>query len=135
MKKHLIKNYYSDSVEWWCDDHEGEHCTHRAPSSDMSFEDPHDADCTTCLREAATFGAKAAVRCMAVEGNESADEELKAERDAAVASATRAKKALMDRGMFVCEECGKTRSLQLQMGYQVPGEPPLVWCLDCKAKA
>jgi hypothetical protein len=109
----------------------GTWCDERGENTDEVFE----ADCVACLREAASYGAKAAVRCMAVEGNESADEELKAERDAAIAGATRAKKALMDRGLFVCEECGKTRSLQLQTGYQVPGEPPLVWCADCKAKA
>lgn len=116
--------HLSQGDDPWCDeDYAG-----------IMTSDPLEATCTICLREAATFGAKAAVRCMAVEGSESADEELKAERDAAIQSATRAKKALMDRGLFVCEECHKTRSLQMQLGYQVPGEPPLVWCTDCKRK-
>lgn len=68
-------------------------------------EDPDVASCCECLREAASYGARCAMRCAAVEALSSTDEELAQERDHALAQVAKIQKTLNDVGWFWCTGC------------------------------
>ena len=78
----------------WCED----------PTGELT-DDPRDSDCSECLREAAEYGAAAAMRCAAVESMASSDPELRQERDHALAQVAKIQKALNDVGWFWCAGC------------------------------
>lgn len=94
---------------------------------DEDAVDPHDADCAACLREAATYGAKAAMRCAAVEAGASSDPEIAAERDAAIAELDKLRGIIGQHGLFACAGCSRLFSTDL-VGFHVG---LTAWCGDC----
>ena len=72
---------------------------------DDSATDPRDADCTSCLREAAEYGAAAAMRCAAVESIGAGDDELRQDRDHALRQLSKLERAMYSVGFFLCPSC------------------------------
>jgi hypothetical protein len=93
--KHLFDTY-EGPFSVWCDEEGGE-----------GTHDPRDSDCPSCLREAAEYGAAAAMRCAAVEALGSSDDELRAERDHALAQLTKVERSLHAIGFFFCHGCDR----------------------------
>ncbi len=91
--------------------------------------DPFKATCTDCLREAASYGAAAAMRCAAVEADAHRDPELEKERDEAIAALDRLRGVLGENELFVCAGCQRMYHVQV-MGFHAG---LMAWCADCSA--
>ena len=116
--RHLVKNE-CDYTALWC----------RATRADEHTSDPLEATCAACLREAATYGAKAAMRCAAVEAGAERDPEIERERDEAIAALDKMRKILGDNELFPCQSCSKLFHVQ-NMGFHVG---LMAWCHECSA--
>lgn len=100
-------------------------CDQRGEDTD----DVHAATCTACLREAASYGAAAAMRCAAVEAGGSTDEELIAERDNAIAELDKLRGILGQHQLFACAGCSRLFNIDL-VAFHVG---LMAWCPDCSA--
>jgi len=96
---------------------------------DEIVRDPRDSNCVDCLREAAAYGAAAAMRCAAVEAGGSSDEELVAERDHAVAELDKLRGILGQHQLFACAGCSRLFNIDL-VAFHVG---LMAWCPDCAA--
>ncbi len=114
---HLVSNTDDGDVCVWCE----------ASGEGKVTEDPYDADCADCLREAATYGAKAAMRCAAVEAGAERDPEIAKERDEAIAALDKLCGVLGENELFVCAGCQKMYHVQ-GMGFHAG---LMAWCSDC----
>lgn len=90
-------------------------------------DDPLEATCTECLRAAATYGAKAAMRCAAVEAGAERDPEIAQERDEAIAALDKLRKILGDNELFPCAGCSRLFHVQ-HMAFHVG---LTAWCEEC----
>lgn len=115
--KHLYRGWDGEDPRAWCN------------AVDDSTDDPLEATCTDCLREAATYGAKAAMRCAAVEAGAERDPEIEKERDEAIVALDTLRKILGDNELFPCAGCSKLFHVQ-NMGFHVG---LMAWCNECSA--
>ncbi len=113
LVKHLL---VGDDV--WCESED-----------DDGTRDPLAATCTACLREAASYGAAAAMRCAAVEAGAERDPEIEKERDEAIAALDRLRSILGDSELFPCAGCNRLFHVQA-MGFHAG---LMAWCSDCSA--
>lgn len=122
--RHLISNIdgegYSD--EYWCgaDAHSTENAQHETA-------DPRDSTCAECLRNAAEYGAAAAMRCAAVEAGAERDPELEKERDHAIAELNKLQEILGQNGLFACAGCSRLWHVDAA-GFCVGAS---AWCHEC----
>lgn len=112
MKLHL--SVWSDDATW-CDE------------SGSNTDDPREATCTECLRNAAEYGAAAAMRCAAVEAGGGSDPELEKERDDALRSLDNLRKKLVEAGWFMCQTCERLMTVS-GTGFVVGN---MRWCTAC----
>lgn len=92
-----------------------------------STENPRDATCSDCLRNAAEYGAAAAMRCAAVEAGVTHDPELQRERDEAIRRVDAINNALERQFCFFCTGCLKL----FEVSRRALNINATSWCSSC----
>lgn len=92
-----------------------------------STENPRDATCSDCLRNAAEYGAAAAMRYAAVEAGVTRDPELQRERDEAIKRVDAINNALEGQRCFFCVGCLKLfKTVERALNINATS-----WCTGC----
>jgi hypothetical protein len=115
-----MRHLWRSTDEVWCD---------ADAFIKSAVNDPYDADCAECLRYAATYGAKAAMRGAAVEALPERDEEVEQERDHAIVELDKLRGILGQHDLFACAGCSRLFHVDL-VRFHVG---LMAWCGDCTA--